>query len=76
MVAAEGHIEVVRGTLVDGEYITVCRTDGTALFEGLLPPQILEDFKSAWLVRQDGPENSRGVTVFRLTEPGKARGKK
>jgi hypothetical protein len=65
MVEADGYIQVVRGPT--DEYITVCRPNGTALFEGLLPREILQDFRAAWFVEQDGPENERGVTIFRLT---------
>jgi len=66
MVEADVYIEVVRGPT--DEYITVCGPNGIALFEGLLPREILEDFRAAWFVRQDGPENDRGVTIFRLTD--------
>jgi hypothetical protein len=37
MVEADGYIQVVRGPT--DEYITVCRPNGTALFEGVLPPR-------------------------------------
>jgi hypothetical protein len=74
MVEADAYIEVVRGPT--DQYITVCRPDGTALLEGLLPVAILEDFKAHWLVKQDGVENARGVTIFRLTDDGRMRGKK
>ena len=65
MVEADGYIQVVRGPT--DEYITVCRPNGTALFEGVLPREILQDFRAAWFVKRDGPENELGVTIFRLT---------
>jgi hypothetical protein len=74
MVDAEGHIEVLKGPTGD-EYITVCRPDGTALYEGLLPRDVLDDFKKAWFVTQDGAENERGVTTFKLTADGRAKGR-
>jgi hypothetical protein len=66
MVETDGYIQVVRGPT--DENITVCRLNGTALFEGLLPRGILQDFRAAWFVKRDGPENERGVTIFRLTD--------
>jgi hypothetical protein len=73
MAAAGGHIEVLRGPT--DEYITVCRPERTALLQGLLPRAILEDFLTARLVRQDGPEDDRRVTFFRLTNDGRMQGR-
>jgi hypothetical protein len=74
MIAEDGHIEVLKGPTA--EYITVCRPDGRALLEGDLPRSILDDLLAASFVRQDGQENERRVTVFRLTSDGKATGKR
>ena len=42
MVDANGHIRVLNGPTA--EHITVCRSDGSALLEGDLPREILDDF--------------------------------
>jgi hypothetical protein len=73
MVAADGYIQVLRGPT--GEYITVCRRDGTALLEGLLPREILDDFVNQSYLKQDGEENEQNITVFGLTADGKKAGK-
>ena len=74
MVDANGHIRVLNGPTA--EYITVCRSDGSALLEGDLPREILDDFLRQSFVWQDGEENAKHVTVFRLTNDGKNAGKK
>ena len=74
MVDANGHIEVLNGSTA--EYITVCRSDGSALLEGNLPREILDDFRRQSFVWQDGGENAKHVTIFRLTNDGKNAGKK
>jgi len=74
MVDANGHIRVLNGPTA--EHITVCRSDGSALLEGDLPREILDDFQRQAFVWQDGEENAKQVTVFRLTNDGKSAGKK
>jgi len=74
MVDANGHIEVLNGPTA--KYITVCRSDGSALLEGDLPREILDDFRRQSFVWQDGEENAKHVTIFRLTNDGKNAGKK
>jgi hypothetical protein len=73
MVVGEGHIEALRGPTA--EYITVCRADGSAMFEGDLPRSMLDDLIKHSFVEQDGSENEKKVTTFRLTDDGRARGK-
>jgi hypothetical protein len=73
MISGDGHIEVLRGPT--GKYITVCRADGSAMFAGDLPPAVLDDLLKASFVSQDGPENAKKITIFRLTDDGKARGR-
>jgi hypothetical protein len=72
MVAADGHIQVLRGPTA--EYITVCEPDGTALLKGDLPRSFLDDYLAASFVKQDGVENAQFVTIFRLTADGKKAG--
>jgi hypothetical protein len=72
MVAEGAHIEVLRGPTA--EYITVCRKDRSALFAGDLPREIFDDLRSASLIYQDGEEDGRGVSTFRLTSDGRLRG--
>ncbi len=72
MVAQNGHIEVLRGPT--GELISVCRTDGKAMFAGFMSREMLDDLLEAGFVSQDGVEDERKVTFFRLTEDGRARG--
>jgi hypothetical protein len=76
MVYHDGHIEVLRGpTLGYKEYISVCRADGLAMtFSGILSREILNKLVAAKFTKQDGPEDDRMVTIFRLTDEGKARG--
>ena len=74
MVDANGHIRVLNGPTA--EHITVCRSDGSALLEGDLPREILDDFLRQSFVWQDGEESAKHVTVFRLTNDGKNAGKK
>ena len=72
MVADDGHIQVLKGPTA--EYITVCQPDGTALFEGDLPRDMLDDFVRQSFVEQDGEENDKHITVYRLTTDGKKAG--
>jgi hypothetical protein len=74
MVDANGHIQVLNGPTA--KYITVCRSDGSALLEGDLPREILDDFWKQSFVWQDGEENAVQVAIFRLTNDGKNAGKK
>jgi hypothetical protein len=74
MAAENGYIEVLRGMI--NEYITVFRGDRRPMFEGLLPRVILDDLRAASFVYQDGAENERGITTFRMTEDGKRVGSK
>jgi hypothetical protein len=74
MVDANGHIQVLKGPTA--EHITVCRSDGSALLEGDLPQEILDDFQRQSFVWQDGEENAKHVTIFRLTNDEKNAGKK
>ena len=71
MVTFDAHIEVLRGPT--GELISICSPDAKAMFGGFMPREMLYDLVEANLVRQDGVENERKVTVFRLTEDGRAR---
>ena len=52
MAAAAGHIEILKDPTA--EYITVCRPDGTALLEGDLPRQMLDDLLRQSYFYQDG----------------------
>jgi hypothetical protein len=74
MVDANGHIQVLNGPTA--EHITVRRSDGSALLEGDLPREILDDFQRQSFVWQDGEENAKHGTIFRLTNDGKNAGKK
>ena len=74
MVDANGHIQVLNGPTA--EHITVCRSDGSALLEGDLPRDILDDFLRQSFVWRDGEEDAKHVTIFRLTNDGKNAGKK
>lgn len=65
------------------ETITIRHKHGGALtlnlpggYEGILelPKAIFEDWKAAGLIKEDGPEDERGITIFRLTRDGKSRG--
>jgi len=58
------------------EYITVCRPDRTALLEGNLPREMLDDLLKQSYVRQVGNEDEKRVTTFRLTADGKKVGTK
>jgi hypothetical protein len=69
IVAANGHIQVLRGPTA--EHVTVCRSDGSALLEGDLQRDILDDFRRQSFVWQDGDENANHVTIFRLSDDGK-----
>jgi len=72
MVAADGYIQVLRGPTE--ENITVYRRDGTALLEGLLPREMLDDFIKQSFLKQGGEENDQHITVYRLTTDGKKAG--
>jgi hypothetical protein len=74
MVDAHGHIQLLNGPTA--EHITVCRSDGSALLEGDLRREILDDFRKQSFVWQDGEENTKHVTIFRLTNDGKNAGTK
>jgi hypothetical protein len=55
------------------EYISVCRADGLAVtVSGNLSREILKELVAADFVKQDDPENDRTVTIFRLTDGGRA----
>ena len=57
------------------EYISVCRADGLAVtVSGILSREILNELVAANFVKQDGPENDRMVTIFRLTDEGRVEG--
>jgi hypothetical protein len=71
MVAENSHIQVLRGPT--GEFISVCRPNGRAMYVDLMTRDMLNDLLKAGLVRRDGVENERKVTIFRLTGDGKAR---
>jgi hypothetical protein len=73
MVSKDGHIRVLRGPT--DEYISICRADGSAMFAETLPREMFDDLVKASFIRQDGPENGNKVTIYRLTEDGRARGK-
>jgi hypothetical protein len=50
----------------------VCRADGRATRSGLVfSPQMLHDLVKANFVKQDGPENERQITKFKLTDDGR-----
>jgi hypothetical protein len=76
MVYDDGHIEVLRGPTLDyKEYISVCRADGLAVtVSGILSRESLNELVAANCVKQDGPEDDRMATIFRLTDEGRARG--
>jgi hypothetical protein len=76
MVYDDGHIGVLRGPTLDyKEYISVCRADGLAVtVSGILSSEILNELVAANFVKQDGPENDRMVTIFRLTDEGRIEG--
>jgi DNA-binding MarR family transcriptional regulator len=72
LVYADRHIEVLRGPTLDyKEYISVCRADGLAV-SGILSREILKELVAAGFVKEEGPENDRMVTIFRLTDEGRA----
>jgi hypothetical protein len=73
MIVEDGHIRVLRGPTDD--YISVCRADGRAMFAETLPREMFNDLMNQSFIRQDGPENENKVTIYRLTEDGRARGK-
>jgi hypothetical protein len=74
MVYGDGYIEALRGPTLDyKEYISVRRADGLAVtFRGILSPEMLNELVSANFVKQDGPENDRMVTIFKVTDEGTA----
>jgi hypothetical protein len=76
MIYNDGHIEVLRGPTLDyKDHISVCRADGLAIaFSGILSREILNGLVAANLVKQDDPINDRAVTIFRLTDEGRAQG--
>ncbi len=74
MVYDDGHIEVLRGPMLDyKEYISVCRADSLAVtVSGILSREILDELVAANFLKQAGPENDCMVTIFRLTDEGRA----
>jgi hypothetical protein len=73
MVSEDGHIRVLRGPT--DEYISIYRADSIAMFAETISREILDDLVNASFVKQDGPENEHKVTIFKLTNDGRARGK-
>jgi hypothetical protein len=57
----------------DGRYMERRSPTGFAAPVELLPA-VLDDYRAASLVAQDGPEDENGCTVFRLTQDGMKRG--
>ena len=74
MVYDDGHIEVLRDpTLEYKGYISFCRADGFAVTVfGILSREILDELVAANVVEQDGLKNDCMVTIFRLTDEGRA----
>jgi hypothetical protein len=75
MVSEDGYIGVLRGpTYRYKEHISVCRADGRAMRSAsVFSRAILNDLVKANFVKQDGLENERQVTIFRLTDDGRRR---
>src|SRR6516164_9381635 len=57
MVEADGHIQLLNGP--SAEHIIVCRSDGSALLEGDLPREILDDFLPETIIRLAGRSRER-----------------
>jgi hypothetical protein len=73
MVSEDGYIGILRGPTRDyKEHISVSRADGRATKHHLvLSREILNDLVKANFVKQDGPENERQITMFKLTAQGR-----
>jgi hypothetical protein len=73
MLSEDGHIAALRGPTHEyKEHISVCRVDGLGTkFAVVFSRAILNELVKANFVKQDGPENERQVTIFRLTNQGR-----
>jgi hypothetical protein len=73
MVSEDGYIGVLRGPTRDyKEHITVCRADGRATRSSFVfSREMLIDLVRGNFVKQDGLENDRQITIFKLTDQGR-----
>lgn len=69
----DGDIAVLRGPTHEyKEHISVRRADGSAMrFAVVCSRKTLNDMVKANFVKQDGPENERQITIFKLTDDGR-----
>jgi len=62
-----GHIAALRGPTTDyRDFISLCIRDGPVT--GTLSREFLSDLIEVNFVKQDGPENESGLTIFKLTD--------
>lgn len=59
---------------LDGHALEMRTPEGYHASPVQLPREIFDDFITARLIQQDGPEDSDGRIVFRLTDDGRIRG--
>ena len=73
LVSEDGDIAVLRGPTHEyTDHISVRRADGRAMrFAVVCSREMLNDLVSANFVKQDGPENERQITMFKLTDDGR-----
>jgi hypothetical protein len=73
LVSDDGDIAVLRGPTHEyKEHISVRRADGSAMrFAVFCSRKTLDDLVKANFVKQDGPENERQITMFKLTDDGR-----
>jgi hypothetical protein len=73
LVSQDSDITVLRGPTHEYmEHISVRRADGRAMrFAVVCSRQMLNDLVRANFVKQDGPENERQITRFKLTDDGR-----
>jgi hypothetical protein len=57
----------------DGRALSLSAPQGFRASPIELPRAIFDDFIAASFIKKDGPENSEGRTVFRVTPDGRAR---
>jgi hypothetical protein len=73
LVSEDGDIAVLRGPTHEyTDHISVRRADGRAMrFAVVCSREMLNDLVRASFVKQDGPENERQITMFKLTDDGR-----
>jgi hypothetical protein len=73
LVSEDGDIAVLRGPTHEyTEHISVRRADGRAMrFAVVCSREMLDDLVRANFVKQDGLENERQITMFKLTDDGR-----